>query len=61
MTKKQFIDSFDFENSEWAQEWIKDNGKIDTMKKLYDYLMLNFDDPFEYLFEHIENNLNETE
>jgi hypothetical protein len=61
MTQKQFIESFDFENSEWAQEWIEEHGKIDTMKKLYDYLMLNFDDPFEYLFEHIENNLVESE
>jgi hypothetical protein len=55
MTKKEFIESFDFDNSEWAQEWIEQNGKINTIKKLYDYLMSNFDDPFEYLFEHIEN------
>ena len=61
MTQKQFIDSFDFENSEWAQEWMDKNGKINTVEKVFEYLKENFVYPFDYLSEHIENHLIDSE
>jgi len=57
MTKKEFIESFDFENSEWAQEWMEKNGKINTIEMVYKYMKETFDDPFEYIFEHITDSL----
>jgi hypothetical protein len=51
MTVQDFIDRFSLWDSEWAQEWMEDNGQINTIEKLRKFLVETYDNPFEYLFQ----------
>ncbi len=49
------------EDSEWAVEWMEDNGKIRDLEKLQRYLEEEFQDPLGYILEWINEHLYETQ
>jgi hypothetical protein len=62
MTKNDpIVDFFDLEYSEFAMEWMDENGKIKDVEKLHRYLNETFDDPLMYVLSTFNEYLEQSE
>ena len=54
------VEIFDLENSECANEWMYDNGKIKDIEKFHKYLTETFENPLYYVLETMNEYLIES-
>ena len=53
------VEYLDLDFSEFATEWMDENGKIKDLEKLHKYLTETFDDPLKYMLEMFNEHLAE--
>ena len=54
------VELFDVDNSELANEWMNENGKIKDIDKFHKYLIETFDDPLYYILQSVNEYLAES-